>query len=72
MIAICWYVQMNINYKPLKIVSACSGGRRPSSEDDGVGRNALCGALGGHFRRSRLWSAMVVMVQIVLIPTRHS
>ena len=49
---------------PLKIVSACSGGRSPSSKDDGVGRNALCGALGGHFRRRRLWSAIVVMVVV--------
>jgi len=63
---------------PLKIIPACSGGRRPSSEDDGAGRNASRGALGGHFRRRRLWSAMVVMVvvdrwrQIILIPTRHS
>jgi len=62
---------------PLKIVSACSGGRRPSSEDDGAGRNASCGAFGGHFRRHRR-SAMVVMVvvdrwhQIILIPTQHS
>ena len=36
---------------PLKIVSACSGGRRPLSEDDGAGR---IGVLGGHFRRRRL------------------
>jgi hypothetical protein len=49
---------------PLKIVSACSGGHRSSSEDDGVGLNASCGALGGHFRRRRLWSAMVVMVVV--------
>jgi len=47
---------------PLKIVSACSGVRRPSSEDDGAGRNSLCGALGGHFHRRRLWSAMVVVI----------
>ena len=49
---------------PLKIVSACSGGHHPSSEDDGAGRNASCGALGGHFRQRRLWSAMVVMVVV--------
>jgi hypothetical protein len=49
---------------PLTIVSACSGARRPSSEDDGAGRNAWGGALGGHFRWRRLWSAMVVMVVV--------
>ena len=32
---------------PLKIVSPCSGGHCPSSEDDGAGRNASCGAFGG-------------------------
>ena len=47
---------------PLQIVSACSGGRRPSSEDDGAGRKALCAALGGNFCRRLLWLDMVVMV----------
>jgi len=53
-------------------------GHCPLSEDDGAGRNASCGALGGHFGRRRLWSAMVVMVvvdrwcQIILIPSWHS
>jgi hypothetical protein len=49
---------------PLKIVSTCSGGHRSSSENDGAGRNASGGALGGHFCRRRLWSAMVVMVVV--------
>jgi len=50
--------------QPLKIVSACSGGHCSSSEDDGAGLNASCGALGGHFCRRRLWLAMVVMVVV--------
>jgi hypothetical protein len=47
---------------PLKNISACSGGRRPSIEDDGAGRKALYAALGGDFCRRRLWSAIGVMV----------
>jgi hypothetical protein len=35
----------------LKKNPACSGGRRPSIEDDGVGRKALCVALVGNFCR---------------------
>ena len=49
---------------PVKIVSACSGGHRSLSKDDGAGRNASCGALGGRFRRRRLWLAMVVIVVV--------
>ena len=51
-------------YGPLKIISACSGGRRPSSEVDGEGHKALCVALGGDFCRRRLWSAIVAMVVV--------
>ncbi len=47
---------------PLRIISPCSGDRRPSIGDDGAGRKALCAAQGGDFCRRRLWSAIVVMV----------
>jgi hypothetical protein len=50
--------------QPLQNCIRLLGGHRRSSEDDGTGRNASCGALGGHFRRRRLWSAMVVMVVV--------
>jgi hypothetical protein len=49
---------------PVKIISTCSGGRRPSSEDDGAGRNASRGALGGHFRRGSAVVGLVVMVVV--------
>ena len=49
---------------PLKIISACLGGCRPSIEDSGAGRKALCAALRGDFYRRWLWSAIVVMVII--------
>jgi len=38
-----------------KIISACSGDRRPSIWSVGTRRNASCGALGRHFRRRRPW-----------------
>jgi hypothetical protein len=47
-----------------KIISACSGGYCPSIRRVGVERKASCGALGGRFRRRRLWSAMVVLVDV--------
>ncbi len=47
-----------------KIISACSGGYHPSIWRVGEERKVSCGALGGHFRRRRLWSAMVVMVDV--------
>jgi hypothetical protein len=47
-----------------KIVPACLGGYRPSIRCVGAERKVSCGALGGHFRRRRLWSAMVVMVDV--------
>jgi hypothetical protein len=37
------------------IISACSGYHRPSIWRVGTRRNALCGALGGHFCRRRPW-----------------
>jgi hypothetical protein len=45
-----------------KIISACSGCYCPSIRRVGAERKVTCGALGGHFRRRRPWSAMVVMV----------
>ena len=45
-----------------KIISACSGGYRPSIQRVGAERKVSCGGLGVHFRRRRPWSAMVVMV----------
>ncbi len=45
-----------------KIISACSGGYCPSIRRVGAERKITCGVLGGHFRRRRPWSAMVVMV----------
>ncbi len=47
-----------------KIISACSGGYRPSIRRIGAEQKVLCGALGGHFRWRRLWLAMVVMVDV--------
>jgi hypothetical protein len=47
-----------------KIISACSGGCRPSIQCFGVGQKASCGALGGHFCQQRPWSAMVVLVDV--------
>ncbi len=46
------------------IISACSGGYRPSIRCIATERKVSCGALGGHFRRRWLWSAMVVMVNV--------
>jgi hypothetical protein len=40
------------------------GGYRPTIRRIGAERKASCGALGGHFRRRGLWSAMVVLVDI--------
>jgi hypothetical protein len=37
------------------IISACSGGCRPSIWHVGMRRNAWCGSLRGHFRRRRPW-----------------
>jgi hypothetical protein len=34
---------------PPKIITTCSGGLPPSSNDDEAGRKASCGAQGGHF-----------------------
>ena len=72
-IGVCWGP-----YTPsLKNISACLGGCCPSIKDDGVGRKALCAALGGNFCQRRLWSAIVVMVvvdqwhQNILIPMQH-
>ncbi len=45
-----------------QIISACSGGYRPSIRRVGAEQKITCGALGGHFRRWWPWSAMVVMV----------
>jgi hypothetical protein len=45
-----------------KIISACSGGYRPSIWRVSVERKVSCGGLGGHFCRRGPWSAMVVMV----------
>ncbi len=47
-----------------KIISTCSGGFQPSIQCIGLERKASCGALGGHFRRRRPWSAMVVLVLV--------
>jgi hypothetical protein len=45
-------------------ISACLGGYRPSIQCVGAEGKVSCGALGGHFHRRRLWSAMVVMVDV--------
>ncbi len=47
-----------------KVISACSGGYHPSIWYVGAEQKVLCGVLGGHFCRRRLWSAMVVMVDV--------
>ncbi len=47
-----------------KNISACLGGYRPSISRVGAERKASCRALGGHFRRRRLWLAMVVLVDV--------
>ena len=47
---------------PPKIITACSGGLPPLSNDDGTGRKASCGAQGGHFCRP--WSVVVEMVVV--------
>ncbi len=47
-----------------KIISACSGGYRPSIRCVGMEQKVSCGALGGRFHRKRLWSAMVVMIDV--------
>ncbi len=49
---------------PPKTISTYSGGCRLSIWHVRVGRNASCGALGGHFCRRRPWSAMVVLVVV--------
>jgi hypothetical protein len=47
-----------------KIISACWGGYCSSIRRVGAEGKVSCGALGGHFRRWRLWLAMVVMVDV--------
>ncbi len=47
-----------------KIISACSGGCRPSIQRDSAEHNTSCGELGGHFRWQRPWSVMVVLVDV--------
>ncbi len=47
-----------------KNTSACSGGCHPSIRCVCVELKASCGALGGHFRRRRPWSAVVVLVNV--------
>ncbi len=59
----CVLRAMHIPTAP-KIIPACSGGYRPSIRRVGTERKVSCGALGGHFRRQRLWSAMVVIVDV--------
>jgi hypothetical protein len=51
---------------PPKIITACLGDLRPSSDDDGAERKASCGAQRGwgHFRRCRPWLVLVEMVVI--------
>ncbi len=48
-----------------KIISACPGGYPTSIWRVGAEQKVSCGALGGHFHRRRLWSAMVVLVDVV-------
>ncbi len=38
-----------------KIICTCSGGLPPSSDDEGVERNASCGSQGGNFHRRWPW-----------------
>ncbi len=40
------------------------GGYHPSIQCIGAEPKASCGALGGHFRRQRLWLAMIVLVDV--------
>ncbi len=42
----------------------CSGGCQLSIWRIGLERKASCGTLGGHFRRRRPWSAMVVLINV--------
>ena len=49
---------------PNKIITACLGGLPPSSDDDGAGRKASCGAQRGHFCRRRPWLVVVEMVVV--------
>ncbi len=47
-----------------KNYSCLLGGCRPSIRRIGLECKASCGALGGHFRQWRPWSAMVVLVDV--------
>ena len=49
---------------PPQIITACSGGLPPSSDDNGAGRKASCGAQGGHFPHHWPWSVVVEMVVV--------
>ena len=60
----CQELSGDAQYAIVQPEKVFSGGRHPSSEDDGPGRKALCVALGGYFCRRRLWSAMVVVVVV--------
>jgi hypothetical protein len=55
---------INALNSPKSYIRLLGQGYHPSIQRVGAEQKVSCGVLGGHFRRRRLWSAMVVMVDV--------